>query len=81
MWKSISTMLAIFAVVIAVHSLVVVGLMKWLGTVHILLVWLIMTLPISRVAVDPYPAVNLILMLMRFGSGGPVYTLSSDTSA
>jgi hypothetical protein len=81
MWKSISIMFATFAVVIAVHSLVVVGWMKPNDMVLSLLACLIMTRNILQVAVEPYRPANLILMWMRFGLGGPGYTLSSDTSA
>ena len=81
MWKSILTMLATFSVVIAVHSLVVVGWMKPNDMVLSLLAYLIMTRNILQVAVDPYPPANLILLLMRFGLGGPRFTLGSDTFA
>jgi hypothetical protein len=72
-------MLATFGVVIAVHSLVVVGWMKPSDMALSLLSCLIMTRNILQVAVDPYPPANLILLLMRFGLGGPRYTLDSDT--
>jgi hypothetical protein len=79
MWKSILTMLATFGVVIAVHSLVAVGWMKPSGMALSLLAHLIMTRNILQVAVDPYPPANLILLLMRFGLGGPHFTLDYGT--
>jgi hypothetical protein len=75
MWKSISIMLVTFGVVIAVHSSVAVGWMKPNDTVLGLLVCLIMTRNILQVAAEPYLPGSLILTLMRFGSGGPRYTL------
>jgi hypothetical protein len=75
MWKSILIMLATSSAVIAVLSLVAVGLMKSPVMAAIQLVLPIMILVILRAVDDPFQCVNTIHMLKHFGGGGLHYTL------